>query len=65
MKNLISFLQGSSGRIVRVVLGLALVYVGLAIIGGTAGLLIAIVGLLPIVMGIWGPCLLGFVFKSI
>jgi hypothetical protein len=65
MKDLISFLQGRSGRIARVVLGLALVYVGLAMIGGTAGLLLAIVGLLPIAMGIWGPCLLGFVFKSI
>ena len=64
MKGLIDFMQGTVGRILRVVLGLALIYVGLAIVGGTIGILVAVIGLLPIVMGVWGPCLLGFVFKS-
>jgi hypothetical protein len=64
MKSLIAFMQGTVGRILRVVLGLALIYVGLAVIGGAAGIIVAIIGLLPIAMGVWGPCLLGFVFKS-
>ena len=64
MKSLIDFMQGNVGRVLRVVLGLALIYVGLAVLGSTAGIIIAVIGVLPIVMGIWGPCLLGFVFKS-
>jgi hypothetical protein len=63
MKGLINFLQSAAGRGLRVVLGIALVYAGLAVLGGTGGLVLAVVGLLPIVMGIWGPCLLGFIFK--
>ena len=63
MKGLIDFMQGTVGRILRVVLGLALIYVGLALIGGTAGTIIAVIGLLPVAMGVWGPCLLSFVFK--
>jgi hypothetical protein len=42
---------------------LALIYVGLAIVGGTIGILVAVIGLLPIAMDVWGPCLLSFVFK--
>jgi len=64
MKGLVDFMQGTFGRLLRVVLGLALVYVGLAVVGGTAGIVVAVIGLLPIAMGVWGPCLLGFVFKS-
>jgi len=63
MKGLINFMQSGWGRVLRVVLGLVLVYVGWVVLGGTVGIIVAIVGLLPIVMGIWGPCLLGFVFK--
>ena len=64
MNGLINFMQGAVGRVARVVLGLALVYIGLALVGGTAGVVIAVIGLLPIAMGVWGPCLLGFVFKQ-
>jgi hypothetical protein len=64
MNGLINFLQGSFGRVLRVVLGLALVYIGLALVGGTAGIIVAVIGLLPIAMGVWGPCLLGFIFKQ-
>ena len=64
MKALIDFMQGSVGRASRVILGLALIYVGLAVVGGTAGIIVAVIGLLPIAMGLWSPCLLGFVFKS-
>lgn len=64
MNGLINFMQGSVGRVLRVVLGLALVYIGLALVGGIAGIVIAVIGLLPIAMGVWGPCLLGFIFKQ-
>ena len=63
MNNLINLMQSIADRAVRTILGLALIYVGLAVVGGTAGISIAAIGVLPIVMGAWGPCLLGFVFK--
>jgi hypothetical protein len=63
MNNLIHFMQSGIGRALRIVLGLVLVYLGLVVLGGTTGIIVAVIGLLPIVMGIWGPCLLGFVFK--
>lgn len=64
MKALLGFMQSTWGRVLRVVLGLVLVYVGFTMIGGTVGIIVAVIGLLPIVMGLWGPCLLGFVFKA-
>ncbi len=65
MSGLINFMQGTWGRIARVVLGVVLIYVGMVSMGGTtAGIIVAVIGLVPIVMGVWGPCLLGFVFKS-
>jgi hypothetical protein len=63
MKGLINFMQSAAGRVLRVALGIVLVYMGLALIGGSVGIIVAAIGLLPIVMGIWRPCLLGFVFK--
>lgn len=63
MNGLIDFMQSTFGRVLRVVLGLVLIYVGLALMGGTAGIIVAVIGLLPIAMAVWGPCLLSFVFK--
>jgi hypothetical protein len=64
MKDQISFMQGTVGRTLRVVLGLVLIYAGLAVVGGTAGSIVAVIGLLPIVKSVWRPCLPGFVFRS-
>ncbi len=63
MKALINFMQASTGRVLRVVLGAVLIFAGLFVLGGTVGTVVAIIGILPIVMGVWGPCLVGFVFK--
>ncbi len=64
MNTIISFMQGYAGRALRVGLGLALIYVGLSVLGGTLGIILAVIGIVPIAMGVWGPCLLGFVFKQ-
>lgn len=63
MDGLIRFMNGTTGRALRVVLGLVLIYIGLAVLGGTTGLIVAVIGLLPIALGLWGKCLLQFVFK--
>ncbi len=63
MNGLIKFMNSVTGRVLRVALGLVLIYLGLAVIGGTTGLVVAVIGLLPIAMGVWGKCLLQFAFK--
>lgn len=63
MNGLIQFMNDTAGRALRVILGLVLIYLGLAVIGGTTGLVVAVIGLLPIVLGLRGKCLLQFVCK--
>ncbi len=58
MTGLIEFMNTTLGRGLRVVLGMALIYLGLVMLGGAAGWIVAVVGLLPIAMGAWGHCLL-------
>jgi len=57
-------MNGTIGRIVRIVLGLALIWLGLLgpMAGSTGGVIVAVIGVVPIIMGIWGRCLLQFVF---
>ncbi len=43
-------------RGVRVVLGIVLVIVGFAVIGGVGGVILGIVGLIPLVTGAVGWC---------
>jgi hypothetical protein len=43
------------GRAIRVLLGLALIGVGL-LVGGTAGIVLAVVALAPIATGVFGLC---------
>jgi hypothetical protein len=58
MAGLASFMNGAIGRIARVILGVVLIYVGLSSVGGTAGVVIAVIGVVPLVMGLWGRCLI-------
>lgn len=65
MNSLIHFMNGGIGRVTRIVLGLVLVYLGLVTMANSpAGYIVALVGLAPMVMGIWGRCLLEFVFPQ-
>jgi hypothetical protein len=61
MAGLIGFMNGFWGRALRVVLGVALIAYGLLMLGGTPGIVVAIVGLVPLAMGLWGHCLLELV----
>jgi Inner membrane protein YgaP-like, transmembrane domain len=53
------FMSSGAGRILRVLVGLVLLYVGLTMVHGVVGLLIAVVALLPITAGTLDFCLLG------
>lgn len=57
MDKFFEVMEGAFGRALRIALGAVLVYLGLARVGGVGGGVLAIAGLLPIAMGLWGPCL--------
>ena len=57
MGKFFEIMEGPAGRALRVALGVVLMYLGLARVDGDGGRVLAIVGLLPIAMGLWGPCL--------
>jgi Protein of unknown function (DUF2892) len=57
MDKFFEVMEGPVGRVLRVALGAILIYVGLGQMSGTAGRVVAVAGLLPIAMGLWGPCL--------
>ena len=58
MNALFSFLASVAGRVVRVVAGLALILVGLLVVQGTWGWVLAVVGLVPLLAGLFDYCVL-------
>jgi uncharacterized membrane protein HdeD (DUF308 family) len=60
---LIKFLASDPvGRGVRVIAGIVLVIAGLFIIGGTAGIIVAVIGLVPLLAGIFDVCVFAPLF---
>jgi hypothetical protein len=58
----VRFMRSTTGRLVRIVAGIVLIVVGLAVVGGAGGIVIAIVGLVPLSAGIFNFCLFGPLF---
>jgi hypothetical protein len=56
MDGLFEFLAGASGRAVRGAAGAALILAGLLWIRGVAGIIVAIVGLVPLAAGVFDFC---------
>lgn len=54
---LAKFTGSTAGRVLRVVLGIVLIVVGL-VVGGPAGWVIAVIGLVPIAAGAANVCLI-------
>ena len=54
-----SFMSSAAGRALRIIAGLALIVVGLAVVGGTGGVVLALVGLVPLGAGAANVCLFG------
>ena len=52
------FMASPLGRGLRIVLGLALIVLGIGMVGGVAGWVMAIAGLLPLTLGIINGCIL-------
>jgi hypothetical protein len=56
MKAVFRFLARPAGRLVRVVAGVILIVVGIGVVGGLIGWILAIVGLVPLVAGVFDWC---------
>ncbi len=64
MNPFISFMASLTGRVVRTVAGLALLAWGLLVLGGPVGILVAIVGLVPLLAGLFDFCVFAPLFGA-
>jgi Inner membrane protein YgaP-like, transmembrane domain len=56
MNGLIEFLASSTGRLTRVIAGAALILIGLFVVGGAVGVILAVIGAVPLLAGIFDVC---------
>jgi hypothetical protein len=64
MNPIIRFLASGTGRVVRVVAGAVLVALGLFAMHGVGGIILAIVGLVPLVAGLFDFCVFAPLFGA-
>jgi hypothetical protein len=64
MNPFVSFMASPAGRIVRILAGIALVAWGLMGLGGATGIVVAIVGLIPLVAGLFDFCVFAPLFGA-
>lgn len=62
MHTLIKFLVSPAGRATRIVAGIVLIAAGLLWVGGPVGIVVAIVGLVPLLAGIFDFCVFAPIF---
>jgi hypothetical protein len=56
------FMSSTAGRIIRIVAGIALIVVGLFVMGNVLGTVLAVVGLVPLLAGIANVCVFAPLF---
>lgn len=56
------FIAGSLGRLIRILAGVALIVIGLWLVQGVGGWILAIVGLVPLLAGIFDRCVFAPMF---
>ena len=61
---MISFLASGTGRVVRIFAGLALVLWGLFGLSGATGIAIIVVGLVPLLAGVFDMCVFAPLFGN-
>ena len=64
MNPIVSFLASPAGRAVRIAAAIALVVWGVWGLGSTAGLVVAIVGLVPLIAGLFDFCVFAPLFGA-
>ena len=64
MNPFVKFMASPTGRITRVVAGILLIALGLFAIHGVGGIILAIVGLVPLVAGLFDFCVFAPLFGA-
>jgi len=64
MNPFVRFMASSTGRLVRIVAGVALILWGLWGITGTTGIIVAIVGAVPLLAGLFDFCIFAPLFGA-
>jgi Protein of unknown function (DUF2892) len=64
MNPFVSFMASTAGRIVRIVVGLVLVVWGWFGLGGVTGIIVAVIGLLPLAAGVFDFCIFAPLFGN-
>jgi len=52
------FMATNMGRGIRVVAGIVLIALGLLVVEGTGGIILAVIGIVPILAGVFNVCLI-------
>jgi hypothetical protein len=64
MNPFVKFMASTTGRIVRIVAGIALIALGLLALGGTAGIIVAVIGAVPLLAGLFDFCVFAPLFGA-
>jgi uncharacterized membrane protein len=64
MNPFVSFMASTTGRIIRIAAGVALVLWGLTGIQGTTGIVVAVIGVVPLVAGLFDFCVFAPLFGN-
>ncbi|MCG8349196.1 MAG: DUF2892 domain-containing protein [Chloroflexales bacterium] len=62
MNPFVTFMASAAGRIVRIVAGIVLIAWGLLGLGGTTGVIVAVIGALPLLAGLFDVCVFAPLF---
>ncbi len=58
----VKFMSSTTGRGLRIAAGIVLILLGLLVVKDTAGLIVAVIGLVPLLAGVFNYCVFGPVF---
>jgi hypothetical protein len=64
MNPFVKFMASPAGRITRIIAGIILVALGLLVVHGTGGIVLIVVGLLPLVAGLFDFCVFSPLFGA-
>lgn len=60
----VDFMASTAGRLVRIIAGTALILVGLLVVKDAGGVILALVGLAPLLAGLFDVCLFAPLFGA-